>query len=302
MGVEWKSNIDIADALERVADLLDTQDAMPFRVAAYRKAAATIAQQPESVAELLATQGEPGVRKLPGVGKSIASSVAEFVRTGRMELLERLEGEVSPEGLLASVPGIGPELAKRIHAELGITTLEALELAAHDGRLERVEGFGPRRAEQVREVLAARLGRNRRERERVRTHGPEDGPRPSVALLLRVDADYRRRAEAGELRLIAPKRFNPSGEAWLPVLREQVEGWNLRALFSNTALAHQQKTTHDWVVLYFDQDDVEGQCTVVTAHGGPLDGRRVVRGRESECLAHYHGQGRAEPEAPHAGA
>ena len=302
MGVEWKSNIDIADALERVADLLDTQDAMPFRVAAYRKAAATVAQQPESVAELLTTQGEPGVRKLPGVGKSIASAVAEFVRTGRMELLERLEGEVSPEGLLASVPGIGPELAKRIHAELGITTLEALELAAHDGRLERVEGFGPRRAEQVREVLAARLGRNRRERERVRTHGPEDGPRPSVALLLRVDADYRRRAEAGELRLIAPKRFNPSGEAWLPVLREQVEGWNLRALFSNTALAHQQKTTHDWVVLYFDQDDVEGQCTVVTAHGGPLDGRRVVRGREAECLAHYHGRGAAEPEAPHAGA
>ncbi|RKG99114.1 DNA-binding protein [Corallococcus sp. CA053C] len=302
MGVEWKSNIDIADALERVADLLDTQDAMPYRVAAYRKAAATLAQQPDSVAELLASKGEPGLRELPGVGKSIAAAVAEFVRTGRMELLERLEGEVSPEGLLASVPGIGPELAKRIHEELGITTLEALELAAHDGRLERVEGFGPRRAEQVREVLAARLGRNRRERERVRTHGPEDGPRPPVALLLRVDEDYRRRAEAGELRRIAPKRFNPSGEAWLPVLREQVEGWNMRALFSNTALAHQQKTTHDWVVLYFDQDDIEGQCTVVTAHGGPLDGRRVVRGREAECLAHYFGQRGAEPEAPHAGA
>ncbi|MCY1035098.1 helix-hairpin-helix domain-containing protein [Corallococcus sp. BB11-1] len=302
MGVEWKNNIDIADALERVADLLDTQDAMPYRVGAYRKAAATIATWPDSVAHVLAADGEAGLRKLPGVGKSIAAAVAELVRTGRMDLLERLEGEGSPEGLLASVPGIGPELAKRIHDALDITTLEALELAAHDGRLERVEGFGPRRAEQVREVLAARLERNRRAREQARSHRREDAPRPSVEALLRVDADYRRRSANGELRRIAPKRFNPSGEAWLPVMREHMDGWNLRALFSNTALAHRQKTTHDWVVLYYDQDDIRGQCTVVTAHGGPLDGRRVVKGREDECLAHY-GRGKAEEhEAPHAGA
>ncbi|GMU09470.1 helix-hairpin-helix domain-containing protein [Corallococcus caeni] len=301
MGVEWKNNIDIADALERVADLLETQDAMPFRVGAYRKAASTLATWPDSVAQLLAEQGEAGLRELPGVGKSIAATVAELVRTGHIGLLERLEGEASPEALLASVPGIGPELAKRIHEALDISTLEALELAAHDGRLERVEGFGPRRAEQVREVLAARLGRSRRERERARSHGAEDGPRPSVALLLKVDADYRRRAEAGELRRIAPKRFNPSGEAWLPVMREHVDDWNFRALFSNTALAHQQNATDDWVVLYYDQDDVEGQCTVVTSHAGPLNGRRVVRGREEECLA-YYAREHAAHEAPHAGA
>lgn len=301
MGVEWKTNIDIADALERVADLLETQDAMPFRVGAYRKAAATIANWPDSVAQVLAAEGEAGLRALPGVGKSIAASVAGLVRTGHMDLLQRLEGESSPESLLASVPGIGPELAKRIHDALDISTLEALELAAHDGRLERVEGFGPRRAEQVREVLAARLGRNRRERERARTHAGEDEPRPTVALLLRVDADYRRRAEAGELRRIAPKRFNPSGEAWLPVMREHLDDWNFRALFSNTALAHQQDATDDWVVIYYDQDDVEGQHTVVTSHAGPLNGRRVVRGREDECLAYYARQDAAH-EAPHAGA
>ncbi|RKH27776.1 DNA-binding protein [Corallococcus praedator] len=301
MGVEWKNNIDIADALERVADLLDTQDAMPYRVGAYRKAAATIATWPDSVAQVLAAGGEAGLRELPGVGKSIAAAVAELVRTGRMDLLERLEGQTSPEGLLASVPGIGPELAKRIHEALDITTLEALELAAHDGRLERVEGFGPRRAEQVRELLAARLERNRREREQARSHVHEDVPRPPVGLMLKVDADYRRRAADGELRRIAPKRFNPSGEAWLPVMRERVDGWNMRALFSNTALAHRQKTTHDWVVIYYEQDDLRGQGTVVTAHGGPMDGRRVVKGREDECRA-YYAHGEAEHEAPHAGA
>ncbi|AKQ63985.1 putative DNA polymerase family X [Myxococcus hansupus] len=300
MGVAWKDNIDIADALERVADLLEEQDAMPFRVGAYRKAADTVAQWPQSVAELLAEEGEAGLKKLPGVGKSIAAAMAELIRTGQLSLLQRLESEHSPEQLLASVPGIGAELARRIHDELGIRSLEELEQAAHDGRLERVEGFGPRRGEQVRELLGARLGRERRGAAR-RDEGRDEGPRPDVGVVLQVDEEYRRRAAAGELRRIAPRRFNPSGEAWLPVLRRKLEDWNFRALFSNTALAHQQGATHDWVVLYYDQEDDEGQCTVVTAHGGPLDGRRVVRGREVECLA-YYGVESEEVEAPQPGA
>ncbi|NTX00341.1 helix-hairpin-helix domain-containing protein [Myxococcus sp. CA040A] len=300
MGVEWKDNIGIADALERVADLLEEQDAMPFRVTAYRKAAGSIGQWPESVAELLASKGEAGLRELPGVGKSIAAAVAELVRTGQLGLLQRLEDESSPEQLLASVPGIGPELARRIHEELGVRSLEELEQAAHDGRLEAVEGFGPRRGQQVRDLLEARLGRNRRGAARKR-ESQDEGPRPDVGLLLQVDEEYRRKADAGELRTIAPRRFNPSGEAWLPVMRRKLDGWNVRALFSNTAMAHQQKATHDWVVLYFDQEGDEGQCTIVTAHGGPLDGRRVVRGREVECLA-YYGVESEEAEAPQPGA
>ncbi|WP_338863975.1 helix-hairpin-helix domain-containing protein [Myxococcus stipitatus] len=300
MGVEWKDNIDIADALERVADLLEEQDAMPFRVTAYRKAAASIARWPKPVAEVLASKGQAGLRELPGVGKSIAAAVAELVRTGQWELLERLERESSPEQLLASVPGIGPELARRIHEELGVRTLEELEQAAHDGHLERVEGFGPRRGQQVRDLLEARLGRARRGFARKR-EGTDEGPRPEVGLLLQVDEEYRRKAAAGALRTIAPRRFNPTGEAWLPVMQRTLEGWRVRALFSNTAVAHQQNATREWVVLYFDKDGVEGQCTVVTAHGGPLDGRRVVRGREVECLA-YYGVESEETEAPQPGA
>ncbi|QSQ23522.1 DNA-binding protein [Pyxidicoccus parkwayensis] len=300
MGVEWKDNIDVADTLERVADLLESQDATPFRVNAYRKAATTIARWPKPVAEVLASEGEAGLRELPGVGKSIAAAVAEFVRTGALGLLDRLESEASPEQLLASVPGIGPELAHRIHAELGVRTLEELEQAAHDGSLEEVEGFGPRRGQQVRELLATRLGQQRRGAARLQAAAAR-GAQPELGLLLDIDEEYRRRAAAGELRTIAPRRFNPSGEAWLPVLRRKVDGWSVRALFSNTALAHQQGTTRDWVVLYFDRDEEEGQCTVVTAHGGPLDGRRVVRGREVECLA-YYGVEAEETQAPQPGA
>ena len=106
-------------------------------------------------------------------------------------------------------------------------------------------------------------------------------------LLKRSAADARRRAEAGELRTIRPRRFNPKGEAWLPVLHLEKEGWSLTALYSNTALAHRLGRTRDWVVLYFERDGDEDQCTVVTERSGRLKGRRVVRGREAECSRHY---------------
>jgi hypothetical protein len=103
-----------------------------------------------------------------------------------------------------------------------------------------------------------------------------------------VDYEYRRKAEDGELPKIAPKRFNPGNEAWLPVLHAVRGEWHFTALYSNTELAHKLKRTRDWVVIYFyDSDHVERQRTVVTETRGPLVGRRVVRGREAECRSYY---------------
>ena len=111
--------------------------------------------------------------------------------------------------MLSSVPGIGRRFAERLHDELGLNTLEELEAAAHDGRLATIAGFGVRRLAGVRDSLAHRLGRVR---------SPSAGPAvaPSVAELLDIDREYREKAAAGQLRLIAPRRFNPAGEAWLP--------------------------------------------------------------------------------------
>jgi hypothetical protein len=70
--------------------------------------------------------------------------------------------------------------------------------------------------------------------------------------LLDIDREYREKAAAGKLRRIAPQRFNPSGEAWLPVLHSQRAERHYTVLFSNTARAHQMDMTGDWVVLYYD--------------------------------------------------
>lgn len=115
------------------------------------------------------------------------------------------------------------------------------------------------------------------------------GDIPSVSELLDVDREYRDRAATGELQRIAPRRFNPSGEAWLPVLHTRRNTRRYTALFSNTARAHQTGNTRDWVVLYADNGAGEHRHTVITAGYGPLRGRRVVAGREHECRAVYLG-------------
>jgi len=116
---------------------------------------------------------------------------------------------------------------------------------------------------------------------------PPDPAAPSVAELLGVDREYRRKARAGKLSQIAPRRFNPRQEAWLPSLHTVRDGRRYTALFSNTERAHRLGRTHDWVVLYYDDGTGERQCTVVTGFQVPLQGRRVVRGREVECAEHY---------------
>jgi len=288
------TNDDIASVLERVADLLEAQDAESFRLRAYRAAADTVRHERRSVAEIAEKEGIKGLEELPAIGKSLASTIREYVATGRLAMLDRLEGEVAPEDLIATVPGIGEQLAKRIHDQLGIETLEDLELAAHDGRLETVRGFSRRRVQAVRDTLAGMLSRSSRRRARrlrlaEHEHDAHDlaPEEPAVATLLAVDEEYRRKADRGELRKITPRRFNPEKIAWLPVLHADREGWSFTALFSNTARAHELGTTHDWVILYYERDGHEKQCTVVTERRGELTGRRVVRGREDECRAFY---------------
>ncbi|HVZ76441.1 MAG TPA: helix-hairpin-helix domain-containing protein [Gemmatimonadaceae bacterium] len=276
------SNADVAQRMEQVADLLEDQRASQYRVAAWRGGAATIRELAQPVAEVVQDEGLEGLDRLPRIGPALARAVRELVETGQLATLERLRGTSDPLALLASVPGIGPKLAKQVHDTLEIESLEALEAAAHDGRLATVPGFGAKRIAGIRDALASRLKARRRPI-------AVAADLPGVAEFLDVDREYRESAEAGALPLIAPRRFNPEHERWLPVLHTTRGDRHYTALYSNTARAHELGRTRDWVVLYYDGRDGERQCTVVTASRGPQEGRRVVRGREAECAAYYEG-------------
>lgn len=281
-----RDNALIALQLREAADLLLAQGANRFRAGAYRKAADIVARLPQSIRDIFEEQGREGLEALPGIGRGIASAIAEMLITGWWGQLQRLRGDAEPEKLFQTVPGIGPDLAREIHDTLHIETLEALELSCQDGRLEEVPGIGRRRTQAICAALTAMLDRGRAIRRSRPPLPTADGP--SVELLLEIDREYRQKAAAGELATIAPRRFNPKGDAWLPVLHARRGGWHFTALYSNTARAHELGRTRDWVVVYFyDDEHAEGQHTVVTEARGALAGKRVVRGREAECRALY---------------
>jgi Holliday junction resolvasome RuvABC DNA-binding subunit len=282
MNVE--ENRAVARKLREVAALLEEQGANRFRVRAYRTAADTLERLQTPVSHIVQQQGTDGLQALPGIGVSLARSIHTLVVTGRLPMLDRLRGEMDSVALLASIPGIGQALATRLHDDLHIHTLEQLEIAAHDGRLADIEGVGPKRLQGIIDSLTARLGRIRT---RTLPGGVTAPAEPPIEELLDVDREYRKAAQAGTLRRIAPHRFNPKREAWLPILHTQQGARHYTAMFSNTALAHQLKKTHDWVILYFDDDHGEHQCTVVTGHQPPFVNKRIVRGREPACDEYY---------------
>lgn len=282
-------NAPVAHMLDEAAALLEQQRANPYRVDAYRRAARQVEQLREGLPGLFERGGREALDALPAIGPGIAAAIAEFLETGQWRQLQRLRGEHDPMALLRSVPGIGISLSHRIHDELHVDTLEALEAAAADGRLQSLRGVGARRASAIQAVLGRLLAR-RRPRRAVAGIAP-DAAQPPVGLLLEIDRDYRSQAREGRLPLIAPRRFNPQGLAWLPVWHASRGGWHFTALYSNSARAHEFGREHDWVVIYFHADDlVERQHTVVTEIRGSLAGRRVVRGREAQCRDWYETQ------------
>lgn len=272
-------NAAIAARLQTYADLLKQQGDDIFRVRAYQEAADQIATMPQALSEIFSRQGVAGLIALPKVGRGIAAAIAEMLALGHWTQLDRLQGDTAPARLFQTLAGIGPALARRLADDADIETLEELEVALQAGG-PPLRGFGRRRRQAVLSQINDRLGRIGR--------GPRGGATdlPPVSLLLDADRLYRDRAAAGQLRKIAPKRFNPKGEAWLPVMHARREDWHLTLMWSNTARAHDLGKTGDWLVVYYRRDgQPEGRCTIVTETRGPLAGQRVVRGREAECAA-----------------
>ncbi len=271
----------VADRLLEAAQILSQKGANQFRVRAYRSAVKTIEGLDLDLVEIIEHEGVNGLIRLPYIGKSIAYAIYEMVATGKWNLLERLRSSLKLPNVFQVIPGVGPVLAEKIYSTLNVQTLEELETAAYKGVLVNIPGVGERRQRMIRETLTSMLSDTRR-----LYHLEHNGP--TVELLLRVDRLYRKKAVEGTLKTIAPRRFNPSGDAWLPIFHYQENNWQFTAMFSNTERANRLHKLKDWViVLAYDSEHHEYQRTIVTETTGPQKGKRVVRGYELECAKYY---------------
>lgn len=278
------TNLQISAQLARFGDLLAAEGGDRFRIRAYHAAAEEVAALERPLSEIYDAGGIAALIALRGIGRGIAAAIVEILNTGQWRQLEQRAQSLTPERLFATIPGIGPVLAARLVQSLGVTSLADLEAVLRLGDAE-VQGIGARRRAAILAGLAQRLNRIPENR---RARNAPAAPRPPVAQLLEVDARYRAKAGAGALPLIAPRRFNPEGLTWLPIMHHHAGGWEFTALFSNTANAHELGRTRDWVVIYHRPDGgAEGRATIVTETSGPLKGLRVIRGREDACAEHY---------------
>ena len=240
------------------------------------------------VCRRIAGRTDPGMRSQVRVLLRAASS-----RSAMSQLLNRsIAGHLEDAAEILRHEGADPQ---HVHAyTLAASSVRHWPISMavmyrHRGveGLEEVPGVGPRIAGVIRELLthhrlpprgalldlengAATGGRSRQ---------------PSVEELLDIDREYRAKAAAGELPLIAPQRFNPSGDGWLPVLHTHRGPRRYTALYSNTERAHRLGRSRDWVVLYAQDATRADQYTIVTSSYGVLRGRRVVAGRERQCRA-----------------
>jgi DNA polymerase (family 10) len=153
-------NQEIADIFVAMADMLDIQGEGYHRIMAYRRAAENIAALGQPIEEVWQA-GE--LEAIPGIGKTLAAKIDEWLSTGHLQAYEKLQEQV-PAGVveMLQVPDVGPKKAALFWRELGITTVEALEQAARDGRLSALPGMGAKSEQKVLagiEALKRRSGR-----------------------------------------------------------------------------------------------------------------------------------------------
>jgi DNA polymerase (family X) len=200
-------NPDIARLFDEVADLLEIQDANPFRVRAYRNAARTIRDYPESLADVVHA-GAKDLTEISGIGEDLAEKISTIVTTGELPLRTQLAAKL-PAGLLdlLRIPGLGPKRVKLLYKKLKVRSAADLAKALDGGKVQRLKGFGPKMEEKMR----AGLGQAQVSKRRLLLNEAETQANAIVAYLeaggsvhdIAVAGSYRRRRETiGDLDVL----------------------------------------------------------------------------------------------------
>ena len=144
-------NKEIAALFSRIADALEIKGEIPFKVLAYRKAAAVLEDMGEDVESLAA---EKRLQTVPGIGSGIASKIEEYLKTGRIKKYKEALAGV-PEGLLdlLEIQNLGAKTVQLAHKELGVRNLTDLKRVIGDGSLAALRGMGEKKVDNIRKGI-----------------------------------------------------------------------------------------------------------------------------------------------------
>jgi DNA polymerase (family X) len=141
-----RPNDDVAALLSEYAELISITGGDGFRVRSYERAARALRGHPVDVSDL----DTGALREIPGVGKSVADKVAEYLSTGAIAAVEAIRAQI-PAGVreMIAIPALGPNRAMQLHDELGIDSVAELAEAVKAGQLRDLKGFGPKSEERI---------------------------------------------------------------------------------------------------------------------------------------------------------
>lgn len=183
----------VAAVLAEIGTLLELKGENPFKTRAYHNAARTLEGLSESLATVVA-EGRLG--EIKGIGDALKEKITTLVTTGKLPYYEELKGSLPP-GLvdLLQLQGVGPKKVKKMYDELGVDSMESLELACKNGRVAALDGFGEKSQSKILEAIAFR-------RQFASRHRLSDALAVSEPILeaLREHPDVIRCSTAGSLR------------------------------------------------------------------------------------------------------
>ncbi|HEX7901351.1 MAG TPA: helix-hairpin-helix domain-containing protein, partial [Planctomycetota bacterium] len=145
-------NAALARAFEEIARLLELKDENPFKIRAYRNAAAAI----EATTDDLRARAAAGdLEGIPGVGEAIRDKISELCATGKLAYLDALRAEI-PAGVVAllDIPSLGPKKIRALWKELGVADMDALKKACEENQLVALKGFGEKTQKKILEGIA----------------------------------------------------------------------------------------------------------------------------------------------------
>jgi len=147
-------NQELAKIFYEIADYLEMEE-VAFKPYAYQKVAITLETLEEDVEEIYKKGGLRALEKIPGVGKSIAEKIEEYIKTGKIKYYEEFKRKI-PVNLeeIIAVEGMGPKRAKILYQKLGIRNLKDLEKAAKTHKIASLFGFGEKTEKNILEGIA----------------------------------------------------------------------------------------------------------------------------------------------------
>lgn len=140
-------NKEISEKFYELAAYLEILGEMRFKINAYIEAARRIENLPIPIEEI-AKQGK--LTEIKGIGEGIAKKIIQYLETGKIDKLEEVKSKI-PQTLieLLNIPGVGPKGAYTLYKKLGIKNVDDLKKAALEGKIRELDGFGPKKEENI---------------------------------------------------------------------------------------------------------------------------------------------------------